>query len=689
MANAAQKDQTENLFQKAGEYIRAGQLEKAEGLLLDLAGVNGAEAEAYSKLGVVYNFKEDPKKAITFFLKSLEADESYVPAYHNLCLAHMKGGVYDRAIEYGEQGLVYNPEFLELYYALAFSARLKGDLDGSVGYMKQALAYDENNIRSLANYAPLLFEKGQDEEALGLIQKIIAANPEQGFVMAKEYMATSQFERAELILEKLIAADAFPDEAYTRLGVIYNAQNRKDEAIELFLKALEINEKFVPAYHNLCLAYTDAAAFEKAIDYGSKGLFIDPSFLELYYAVALAFRGQGKLVKGLGYLRQALAHDEHNVRTLTNYAALLFEKGDKAKARQALKKIIELEPENGSAHRMLSLIEKYKAGDSYIMQMEEVLAVGTLAPHVQSEMHFALGKAYESAKDYGESFRHYKQANALHRQSLQYCIEKEKAFFEDIKKVFTKDFIAKNAVLGSYSKTPVFILGMPRSSTSLVEQILASHPEVYGAGELRDLGVIQFQNYDITLRNFVEVYESLQDSDFKAMANSYSQKLESLAPNHPYVTDKMPMNFRFIGLISCLFPKAKIIHCIRDPRDTCLSIFKTYFTGNLPYAYDEGEIAAYYKIYEDLMAHWHEVLPDKIYDVRYEDLVGEPERHIREILGYCGLEWDDACLDFHKTERSVTTASAMQVKQPLYKTALGYWQNFEPYMSDDIKNLAD
>jgi len=663
-------------------------LQDAEDILLGLAAVDETRAEAYSKLGVVYNFRGDGNKAINYFLKAIETDNTLVPAYYNLCLLYMKLRDYDKAISYGEQGLEYDPSYLDLYYTLAFSARLKGDLEASLSYMQKALTYDEHNIKTLANYAPLLFEKGLDSKAMDLVRRIIDANPQQVIVMAKEYMATKQYERAESILNEIISAESCLDEAYTKLGVIFTTRKHNNKAIELFHKALSINASYVPAFHNLCLAYTEATQFEKAIDFGCKGLFLDPSYLELYYAVALAFRGHGKLNEGLEYLQQALAHDGCNIRTLTNYAAFLFEKGDKENAKDTLEKVIAIHPENGPAHRMLSLIKKYDKGDAHVAQMKGLLAEKALSPQVQSQIHFALGKAYEGCKDFELSFVHYKQANALHRQDLQYSLENEKTFFEHIKTVFSKEYIDEHTLSENSGKTPIFILGMPRSSTSLVEQILASHPKVFGAGELRDLGTIQFQKYEIDLGNYIDIYANITQEMLKDMARNYMDKLEALAPDYPYVTDKMPMNFRFIGLIACLFPQAKIIHCIRDPRDICLSIFKTLFTGNLPYAYDEHEVAEYYKLYENLMIHWHKVLPERIYDLRYDDLIHDPQNSIRGLLEYCGLEWHDDCLNFHKTKRSVTTASAMQVKQPLYKSALAYWKNYEPYLSKDIKSLS-
>ncbi|MDH5723074.1 MAG: sulfotransferase [Alphaproteobacteria bacterium] len=624
------QDQTQSLFQKAGDFIRSGQLDDAESILKELAAVVGVQDEAYSKLGVVYNFRKDKEKAESFFLKALEANNSFVPALHNLCLLYTQEGIFDKAFKYGERGLVEDPSYIELYFAMALAHRLNGNLDQALDYMRRALELDEKNLRVHSNYAALLLEQGK----------------------------------------------------------IFNKENRKKDALQAYHKALEVYGSFVPAYYNLCMAYTDAAQFEKAIEYGRKGLELEPTYLELYYAVALAYRGQGKLSEGLEYLEQALAYDESNVRTLINYGALLFEQGTKDKAQEIFETIIKLVPENASAHRMLSLIESYKKGHPHISQMENLIVNTSLGLQAKSEMHFALGKAYESAKDYGESYKNYKEANALYRQSLNYSIEKERELFENIKRVFTVEYIDKNKLSAQQGKVPIFILGMPRSGTSLIEQILASHPDVYGAGELKDLGAIQFHDFEITLNNYVDVYSNMKTSDFQVMSRTYIRKLDSLTADHIYVTDKMPMNFRFIGLIACLFPEAKIVHCIRDPRDTCLSIFKTFFTGSLPYAYDEYEIAEYYKLYENLMRYWHEVLPEKIYDLSYEGLINSPENSIRELLEYCDLEWSDACLDFHKTKRSVTTASAMQVKQPLYKTALGYWQKYEPYMSDDIKSLV-
>ena len=474
------------------------------------------------------------------------------------------------------------------------------------------------------------------------------------------------------------------DEAFFKLGVAYILQGRRQEAIAAFSDAIDINPEFVAAYSNMCLALAQEEKYEEAIEYGEKGVSINPSHVPLYSALTYALRSLGRLDEAIEYTRKALSLQNNDVQSLSNFGALMYESGKKDKAEEVFSKVLKLKPDDVAVHRMLSLLRDYKPGDEHITQMEELLP--SIPVPEKSNLHFALGRAYEKLKKFDKSFEHYEIANDLHRKKFKYYSDHDADFLEQIRQVFTRDFIEKNKLAGQ-TNVPIFIVGMPRSATSLAEQILASHPDVYGAGELKHLKHIQFKEMEIDWRNYAQCVEKLKPGDFKKMADLYLKKLEGVWKGHRYVTDKMPQNFHHLGLIKLLFPKAKIIHCMRDPRDTCFSIFKTYFAAKLGFAFSQKEIVAYYKLYKEMMAYWHSVLPGEIYDLQYETLIENPEETIRGLLEYCDLEWHEECMAFHKTNRSVRTASALQVRKPLYKSSVGYWKNYEPYIKE-IAQLA-
>ena len=484
------------------------------------------------------------------------------------------------------------------------------------------------------------------------------------------------------ILEKIIADGQGWEEAYSKLGVAYIMQERRGDAIKMFLKAIEANDDYAPAYSNLCLALAEEEEFEEAVHYGEQGLAVDPSYVPLYASLSVALKFMGKLDDAITHTRKALTLNVGDVALLTNLAALLYESGDSAEAEKTLQEILTLAPEHATAHEMLSMIKKYDSADPQVRQMEHLLNT-SLPSQAKVELNFALGKAYEDQKDYAKSAEHYKAANALHRESFDYAIAQDEIFLEQIKQVFTKGFIAQHQQ--PQGKQPIFIVGMPRSSTSLVEQILASHPDVYGAGELNYLEHIQFKTFELSRTDYARSLGALSAEDFAKMAALYLGKLDNVWGDYIHVTDKMPQNFRYLGLIKILFPGAKIIHCVRDKRDICLSIFKTHFVGNLPFAYTEDEVVQYYALYEDIMQYWQDVLGEDIYDLQYQELVENPEPSIRALLEHCGLAWSDNCMNFHKTKRAVTTASTLQVRKPIYKSALQYWKNYAPHFDMLLK----
>lgn len=290
---------------------------------------------------------------------------------------------------------------------------------------------------------------------------------------------------------------------------------------------------------------------------------------------------------------------------------------------------------------------------------------------------FGLGKAYEDLKQYDQSLKMYITANSLERRTNNYSIEREKGYFDRIKKTFNQSFVQSLKEHGCKDEAPVFVLGMPRSGTSLVEQILDCHSEIYGAGEL-DLFFNLAMNSDYGKPGLSEAIKRPEEiaEEIRELGEEYCSSLRELSDNR-FVIDKLPHNFLHIGLIKLALPNAKIIHCKRKPEDNCLSLFKTYFSANIGFSYDLTELGKYHLLYQDLMEHWHATFPGQIFDVNYEEMINDQEKTTKGILEYCGLEWDVACLEFHKSNRPVKTASVAQVRKPIYKSSVDKWKRYE------------
>ena len=387
-------------------------------------------------------------------------------------------------------------------------------------------------------------------------------------------------------------------------------------------------------------------------------------------------------------ISQAVAIAPDYIDAHNNLGNALGELGRMDEAAASFRKALALDPNFAEAHRNLAGIKKHSEHDEDIWAMEQAYAKPNTTDEQRMHLAFGLGKAFEDLRLYEKAFGFFAEGNSIKRESYSFSIDDQDNFFKKLEEAFDASLFAKHQGTGCDDETPIFILGMMRSGTTLVEQILASHRQVYGAGELETMNKFFSSYFD--KGNGVELPATIRQADradFKRIGVEYIQAIRKLSSDNLFVTDKMPGNFRYIGLIKLMLPNAKVINCRRDPADNCLSIFKNYFTGNHEYAYDLREIGRYYNLYHGLMDHWQSVISGFIHNIQYEDLVADPIGQIRTLLEYCGLDWDDACLDFHKTDRPVRTASGEQVRKPIYKDSVQLWKRYKTQLAPMIEIL--
>jgi hypothetical protein len=306
-------------------------------------------------------------------------------------------------------------------------------------------------------------------------------------------------------------------------------------------------------------------------------------------------------------------------------------------------------------------------------------------------LHFGLAKAYDDIGERERGFAHLLRGNSAKRCQIEYDEAATLSAFDRIAEVFTPELLATRQNLGDPSPTPVFIVGMPRSGTTLVEQTLASHHAVFGAGERREMamGVLRLRTERPGAAGFPEAVVTMTGEAFRRLGADYVAALRPLAPDAVRITDKMPGNFAYLGLIRMVLPNARIIHLVRDPVDTSLSCFSKLFTDGMAYSYDLAELGRYHRTYQRLMAHWRSVLPgNALLEVEYEALVEDFEAQARRLVAHCGLEWDPACLEFYKTSRPVQTASMTQVRQPIYRSSVGRWRPDAALLQPLLEALA-
>ena len=400
---------------------------------------------------------------------------------------------------------------------------------------------------------------------------------------------------------------------------------------------------------------------------------------EDFFELANSLRDSGKLDDAVKNYKRAIELNPNHTIAHNDLGVLLIHLGKTNEAINNFRKTINISPRNTKAYLNLSYSITFSSGDLEIKKMEKMISGKEIDMSSKIDLAFALGKAYEDLKQYNKAFDYWELGNNSFRNSYEYKIEEDNKLFENLKHSFNENVFNELKSSQYNDSTPIFIIGLPRSGSTLVEQVLSNHSEVFGAGEIQFLqDLIKkyfFSASNITDKNKKEYLEK----NFKVIGETYLSQIKEKSLNANRVTDKFPYNFKYIGIIKILFPNAKIVHCTRNLQDNCLSIFKTKFINlsENKWSYNLKEIISYYKMYKNLMDYWKKLIPDYIYDISYEKLINNNLDEIKNLSAFCKLNWEENLTKSYQNKRSVDTASALQVRKPIYKTSINYWKNFE------------
>jgi tetratricopeptide (TPR) repeat protein len=461
-------------------------------------------------------------------------------------------------------------------------------------------------------------------------------------------------------------------------GNLLLAEGKHEKALKIYQDALSINPEYARAHYNIGVVFERTGDKARAIDSFQRSLSIEPEDAYAHYNMGVIWQKQGEEEKATTCFQKTISIKSDYAEAYYNLAVIYKNQGKFEEALSCCQKALSIAPSYAKSHLLTASLQKYSGTEDHILKMESLFPQDHINSEQKMYLAFGLGKAYEDSGIYEKAFHYLKEGNKLKRKTFEYSAEETENEFKRIKETFTKSFILSNSKFGNPDNTPIFILGMPRSGTSLVEQILASHPNVYGAGELPFIANIISQLSQGGQTDTICKTLSKDVKDFvDRLGLNYIEKIRTYSAESKFITDKMPLNFMWIGAIVLALPNAKIISCLRNPMDNCLSIYKNIFHEGHKYAYDLEELGRYHMLYQDLMRYWHEVFPGKIYDISYEKLVHDQEPETRTLLNHCGLSWHDACLTFHKTARTVATASAAQVRRPIYKDSVQLWKSYE------------
>lgn len=502
-----------------------------------------------------------------------------------------------------------------------------------------------------------------------------------------QWHAQGQLENAAMAYQRAVQIDRRFGEAYNNLGNVLKDQGDWGAAISAYKKALRIYPDHPMILSNTGHALLNDRQGALAAHFLEKAIKADPGFPDAYVNLGNALRHTDPQ-KAIKAFRKALELNPELPEAYNNLAALLEELGHDDQAKQALREAIRLRPVFGEAHRHLANLERHSEVTAHVRQMEALFNESTTAEHDRVQLGFGLGKAFEEIGDHARAMHYWKQANHLHRRGLQFSLSQQREEFKKLEQACSAERLAgENS--GLADESPIFILGMPRSGTSLVEQILASHPGVFGAGELEYLSLaLDAACGPSAAASHADCLSRLQPKDLRCIGTRYLKQLRTHDRQARFITDKLPHNFLYIGLIRLALPGARIIHCVREPVDNCLSIYKNFFTGDHPYAYDQAELGGYYRLYQEWMAHCQGLLGEAMYEVHYERLIADQASQTRALLDYCDLAWDDRCLAFQENRRRVATASSAQVRRPIYADSVELWRLYREDLGELVSALG-
>jgi len=495
----------------------------------------------------------------------------------------------------------------------------------------------------------------------------------------------------QAITHYVIAAEERPDmpQYLSTLGIAYLNSGEPQKALETLESALALNPDLPDVLHGLGVYYMRRADHEQSVGYLEKACEQSPSDASMRANLAISLTRLNRHDDALTHSRKAVSQNGTDPDANLALCTTLTELGQMDEAVRHLEKTIRQHRDFGHAYDLLARIKKFSPADSAFMQSAEKVLKRGMPAKARYSLHFALGKMNDDCGQYDAAFGHYQQANLLRK--ADYSLKRDSGLLKEMKKAFTTSTIKSFARHGHQSSQPVFIVGMPRSGTTLMERIIASHPQGGGAGELPEIPTIAKEIFPAKGRGSVSARarDGLTPEKIQTYAERYLDVLGQGRPDAQRVVDKMPSNFYFVGLIKSMFPNATIIHAIRHPLDICLSCYFQSFS-DLPWANDFRSIATIYSLYREAMTYWKKVLPEgQILDVHYEQLVEDTEGQSKRMLDACGLEWDETVLEFFLKKGVVKTASVAQTRQPIYKSSKARWMKYAAHIDELSADLSE
>lgn len=672
----------------------SGNLAEAQKTANELIKNNPNNAILPNILGACYFALGNINEAINSYRNAINISPNYVEAHSNLGVAFLALNDLENAIYYLKNAIRLNNEHADSYSNLGLVYIQKNEIKLAEQNFLKAIDLQPEHAQAHKNLGDLKLTLKAYEEAISSFNAAIKYQLRQWEVynnLGISLMSLGRASEAAKVFQESLKINPKSAETQNNLGTALAKLSKPQSAVECFREALSINPTYAQAYTNLGKTFLGMAQYDEAEECFLQALQVQPNHVAAYFALGNLFRKQNKVKDAIISYEKAIEIRPNYLEAYNNLGNLLVSIGKFNDARTSYEAALKIKPDYALAHRHLSNVKKYNANDSQIEILQKLILNPNTNKKDRIALSYALAKAFDDSGKYEDAFSYYKLANRENNELVEFNILEEKKEFSNIKNISIKNKFISLTQQNSrpISQIPIFIIGMPRSGTTLVEQILASHSKVFGAGELPFMNklcnsVFQELNY----RKSLSENKNVSLEKLISIRNKYTQYLDDLNANEVFITDKLPINFKWIELILNSIPEAKIIHVKRDPKATCWSIYKTFFSkGGNKFSYDMDHIIAFYKMYKELMELWDTYFGDKIYTIKYENIVNDQANQTRHLLTYCDLNWEDRCLEFYETERTVETASQTQVRRKIYDEGINSWKNYKPYIQELISGL--
>jgi tetratricopeptide (TPR) repeat protein len=631
------------------EHHNAGRFQAAERICRQILAAEPSHAAAWHLLGVINAQTGNHPFAVECIRRALALKPDWAEAQANLGNALREQGKLDEAVPFLRRAVQLKPDFAQAQSNLGYALRDQGSLDEAIACFRHVLELKPDSAEAHSDLADLLRSRGNPDETIACYRRALELKPDSA-------------------------------EIHNNLATFLANRGRLDEAVARYRRALEIKPDSAEIHNNLGNALKSQGKLDEAVACYRRLLELQPDLAEVHNNLGNALKDQGKPDEAVACYRRALELKPDFAEVYYNLGNALEEIGDLAGAENGFRAALRHNPRFAPAHYQLAKLLRAKLPEKDLALQRRLLEETALTDNQQLLLHFGVAQVLDARGAYAEAAEHLDRGNALQwsewrRRGQEYDPKKDASLVTRMIEVATPDFFQRVRGFGLESELPVFVVGLPRSGTTLVEQVLASHGQVFGAGEIqltRDtMAALGGEGGDP-----IEALGRLDRPTALRLASRHLERLRGLHGGALRIVDKTPDNYFYLGLLATLFPRAKLIHCRRDLRDVAVSCWMAHFE-EVSWANDPQCIASRFYEYQRLMEHWRKVLPVPLLEVDYEETVADLEGVARKLVGWCGLAWDPACLEFYKAKRPVRTASAVQVRQPVFKTSVARWKHYQ------------